>query len=48
MPNGVSVESLVGIGGWDPDELDIMRIHLNAQCLRSLPDFVAILENEIV
>ena len=38
VPGGVSIDSLVGVGGWTMQELEAMRVTANARCFSSLLD----------
>lgn len=40
VPNGVSIDSLVGVGGWSMQELEDLRVTANSKCFCSLPDVV--------
>lgn len=40
MPNAITVESMVGFGGWGEDELDNLKREINAMCLSTLPTVV--------
>jgi len=38
IPGGVYVESIIGIGGWDQDELITMKANINASCFNNIVD----------
>jgi hypothetical protein len=40
LPGGVSIDSLVGVGGWSMQELEAIRVTANAKCFCSLPDMM--------
>jgi hypothetical protein len=38
IPGGVYVESIIGIGGWDQEELITMKANINASCFNNIVD----------
>ena len=40
LPGGVSIDSLVGVGGWTMQELEVLRVTANAKCFSSLLDMM--------
>lgn len=38
VPGGVYVDSIIGIGGWDQDELANMKANINASCFNNIVD----------
>jgi hypothetical protein len=40
VPGGVSIDSLVGVGGWTMQELEVLRVTANAKCFSSLLDMM--------
>ena len=38
VPGGVYAESIIGIGGWDQDELTAMKANINASCFNNIVD----------
>ena len=40
IPGAVYVDSIIGIGGWDQDELASMKANINASCFNNIVDVV--------
>ena len=40
VPNGVHIDTMTSVGGWNEEELRTVRSSLNTECIQTIPKMV--------